>query len=90
MLYTTNPTSNDWEFKGLVSEKAKNEIESGSITPSLNSEYEQNRILLSMTKSLPADANVAFKKRFLFIPLQEATAVTYQATFKDKEGQDKV
>ena len=72
--------NDSWKFKGLVSESAKNIIQSDDTINDLNSRYKDQELLATFTKK-PVEET---KKSFLFLPCPEAYVSIFQPQYKDE------
>jgi len=79
MMYLQD--GNTWVFKGLVSRKAKEYIQSDDHLTDLNKKFENEVILASFTKKELKSS----KKIYLFLPCNSAEVVTYYPIFENSE-----
>lgn len=81
-MYVQYNGTGSWIFKGLVSENAKNIIQSDDTVDELNSKYEEQVILSTFTKKPIEETS----KTYLFIPCKNADVSTFSPTFKDENN----
>lgn len=81
-FYSSN-SSGEFEFKGLVTEQTKIEIENGGLIGKMNNDFEQSKLLLNMSGHKGPNINKMLVINFLFVPLTDATMVQYSPEFKD-------
>lgn len=77
-LMFTQTNNGEWHFKGLVSEKAKNVIQSDDTIERMNENYE-NQVLLSTFTEKPIEET---KKMYVFVPCPNADVSVFFPTFK--------
>jgi len=71
----------EWHFKGLVSEKAKNTIQSDDTIERMNENYENQKLFATFTKK-PIEET---KKMYLFVPCPNADVSVFYPVFKSDE-----
>ncbi len=68
-----------WKFKGLVSERAKNSIQSDDTINSMNAKYKEMEIFASF-KGKPIEET---STSYMFIKCQHVEVATFKPTYKD-------
>lgn len=69
----------EWHFKGIVSEKAKNIIQSNDTVERMNKNYKNQELFATFTKK-PVEET---KKMYLFIPCPNADVSVFYPTYKN-------
>ena len=68
----------EWYFKGLISENAKNTLQSEDTILDMNEKYESQKVMATFTKQSIEKLN----KKYMFIPCPNANVSIFKPSYK--------